>query len=273
MIATCAVTSAGTEFGLQASSAASEISIRFIRFNQFEQHFKRQMKYAFLRTNFSLAIIGVVAGLLVGFKAANWQYRHAQGTALQNSVAQANSRLPQSQGNNPGSSQNQTPEQREQMVNEVKALIEKAKSNPNDVEAQLEAADQFIQISRPDEAIQFLEQASKANPNDARTQHGFGIVYSMKGQFEEAVKAAKRSLELSPDNPRVEMLLAATFIQSKTHLDEAETLLKKLEAGKAISPDVIASAREDLKLARTGGSTLSPKTMLGHGPEEPKNLK
>ncbi|MEO6724373.1 MAG: tetratricopeptide repeat protein [Blastocatellia bacterium] len=229
------------------------------------------MKYAFLRTNLSLAIIGLVVGLVVGFKAANWQYRRAQGAVLQNSVAQANRRLPQSRSPGSESSQNLTPEQREQMVKEVKAIIEKAKSTPNDIEAQLEAADQFIQISRPDEAIQFLEQAAKANPNDARTQHGFGIVYSLKGQFDEAVKAAKRSLELSPNNPRVEMLLAATFIQAKTHLDEAETLLKKLETSGAISPDVIASARDDLKLARTAGSTLSPKTMLGHGPEEPKN--
>lgn len=246
-----------------------KFSIQNFRFN----YFKRQMKYAFLRTNLSLAIIGVLVGLVVGFKAANWQYRRVQGTALQNSVAQANSRQPQSRGANSESNQNLTPAQREQMVNEVKALIEKAKNNPNDVEAQLEVADQFIQINRPDEAVQFLEQAAKADPNDARTQHGLGIVYSMKGQFDEAIKAAKHSLELSPNNPRVEMLLAATYIQTKTHLDEAEMLLKKLETSAVISPDVIASAREDLKAASAGGSTSSPKTMLGHGPEDPKNPK
>jgi Flp pilus assembly protein TadD len=94
----------------------------------------------------------------------------------------------------------------------------------------------------------------------------------MKGQFEEAIKAARRSLELNPNNPRVELLLAAAFIQSKTHLDEAETLLQKLEASGAISPDMIADAREDLKNAR-GGATSGLKTMLNHGPEEPKNPK
>jgi len=231
------------------------------------------MKYSFLRTNVSLAIIGVVVGLVCGFKLANWQYRHAQGAALQNSVAQANSRMPQARSTNTESSQNLTPEQREQMINQVKLIIQKAKNNPDDVEAQLEAADQFIQISRPDEAMQFLDQAAKANPDDPRTLHGYGIAYSMKGQFEEAITAARRSLELNPNDPRVEMLLAAAFIQSKTRLDEAEALLQKLEAGGAVSPDVIADAREDLKTARGGSAAPGLKTMLNHGPEEPKNPK
>jgi len=230
------------------------------------------MKYSFLRTNVSLTIIGLVVGLICGFKLANWQFRRAQGAVLQNSVAQASSRVSQARSTNTESSQNLTPEQREQMVNQAKLIIQKAKSNPNDVEAQLEAADQFIQISRPDEAMQFLDQAAKANPNDARTSHGYGIVYSMKGQFEEAIKATRRSLELNPNDPRVELLLAAAFIQSKTHLDEAETLLQKLEASGAISPDMIADAREDLKNARGGGAP-GLKTMLNHAPEGPKNPK
>ena len=84
------------------------------------------MKYAFLRTNVSLAIVGIVVGLVCGFKVANWQYRRAQGVVLQNSVAQANSRMPQTQSTNSSSEQNLTPEQREQMLNQVKAIIEKA---------------------------------------------------------------------------------------------------------------------------------------------------
>ena len=228
------------------------------------------MKYSFLRTNISLAIIGIVLGLACGFKLANWQYRRQQGISLQASVAQATTRA--AQGGDAGG-QNLTPEQREQMVNQAKAVIDKAKSNPNDVEAQLEAADQFIQIDRPDEAIQFLEQAQKANPNDARTLHGYGIVYSMKGQLAEAISAAKRSLELNPSNPRVQMLLAVTYIQSKTNLNEAEKLLGTLESSGAISPDVIASARQDLNAARGGKANVGAgsKTMLNHGPEEPKN--
>ncbi len=225
------------------------------------------MKYAFLRTNISLAIIGLVLGLAGGFKLANWQYRRLQGQSLQNSVAQAANRLPQSGADG----QNLTPAQREQMVNQVKEMIDKAKSSPNDVEAQLDAADQFIQIDRPEEATEFLVQAEKANPNDSRVWHGWGIVHSMKGDYAEAIKSAKRSLELKPDNSRVQMLLAVSYIQAKTNLDEAEKLLGSLEAGGQINPGFIASAREDLKTARSTAS--GSRSVLDHGPEDPKKVK
>ena len=222
------------------------------------------MKYSFLRTNVSLAVIGIVLGLACGFKLANWQYRRQQGLSLQASVAQATSRTAQEGG------QNLSPEQREQMLNQAKAVIDRAKSNPNDVEAQLEAASQFIEIERPDEAIQFLEQAQKADPKDARTQHGFAVVYSMKGQLPESVNAAKRSLELRPGNPSVQMLLAVTYIQAKTNLDEAEKLISGLESAGSVNPEILASARKDLNAARSGGSAPGNKTVLNHGPEEPK---
>lgn len=224
------------------------------------------MKYAFLRTNLSLAIIGLVLGLAVGFKLANWQYRRLAGESLRQSVAQAAGQLPT------GDAENLTPEQRNQMLNEVKAMIDKAKSNPNDVEAQLDVADQFIQISRPDEALEFLLQAQKADPKDSRVLHGLALAHSMKNQFPEAITAAKRSLELNPDNPRLEMLLFTIYLESKTNLVEAEKLLSRVEASGNLAPQIISRAREDLKSAqaRVGGGN---KTTLDHGPKDPNTLK
>lgn len=225
------------------------------------------MKYAFLRTNLSLAVIGLVLGLAGGFKIANWQYRRLAGESLQQSVAQAASQLPSQ-----GGGANLNPEQRNQMLNEVKAMIDKAKANPNDVEAQLDVADQFIQISRPDEATEFLVQAQKTNPNDSRVLHGLALVYSMKSQFPEAIKAAKRSLELKPDNTRLEMLLFTIYLESKSNLAEAEKLLSRVEASGNLSPQIISRAREDLKTAQSGvgGGT---KTTLDHGPKDPNTPK
>ncbi|MBL8191231.1 MAG: tetratricopeptide repeat protein, partial [Acidobacteria bacterium] len=191
------------------------------------------MKYAFLRTNLSLAIIGLVLGLAGGFKLSNWQYRRLAGESLRQSVAQAAGQLPAGDG------ANMTPEQRNQMLNDVKAMIDKAKSNPNDVEAQLDVADQFIQISRPDEAMEFLVQAQKTNPNDSRVLHGLALAHSMKTQFPEAINAAKRSLELEPKNPRLEMLLFTIYLESKTNLAEAERLLSRVEASGSLTPQII----------------------------------
>ena len=226
------------------------------------------MKYAFLRTNISLAVIGLVLGLAGGFKLANWQYRRLAGESLQRSVAQAAGQLP-SQG---GDQANLTPEQRNQMLNEVKAMIDKAKSNPNDVEAQLDAADQFLEITRPDEAMEFLAQARKVKPDEPRVLDSLALAYAMKSQFPEAIKTAKRSLELKPDNFRLEMLLFTVYLESKTNLAEAEKLLNRLETGGNLNPQVIIRAREDLKAAQAGVGGGN-KTTLDHGPKDPNTAK
>lgn len=225
-------------------------------------------KYAFLRSNASLVIIGLLLGLAGGFKIANTQYRSEQGAALKRDIQRAAA--------NGGVSGPQA---------EVSAIIDKAKANPNDVEAQIEAAAQFIQIERPQEAMPFLEQARQANPNDPRVNAGFGVAYFMMGQFDQAIESLKRSRELGADNPVVSTFLIGSYIQTRKNLDEAERLLKQLET-QNIDPKRLAEIRADLDAARKGsavnqgaspseknGEAQKPKTTLSHGPEEPKISK
>ncbi|MBL8167228.1 MAG: tetratricopeptide repeat protein [Acidobacteria bacterium] len=218
-------------------------------------------KYSFFRTNVSLAIIGLTLGLLGGFKLANSQYRRAQDQALQQSVAQA------------ASGANGSPADREKALGEMKALIEKAKASPNDPEVQLDVAAQLIQIGQPQEALEFLEAANKAKPNDSRTLAGFGVAYSMLGRFDDAIKVTKQSTELDPKNPRVKLLLLGAYIQANKNLDEATRLMQELETS-GIDPQVLASARADLQAAVAGQKSApasgGTKTVLQHGPDEPK---
>jgi tetratricopeptide (TPR) repeat protein len=223
-------------------------------------------KYAFFRSNASLVVIGLLLGLVGGFKIANTQYRSQQGEALKRDIARATSGMSGPQA-------------------EVSAIIEKAKANPNDVGAQIEAAAQFIQIERPQEAMPFLEQARKANPNDPRANAGFGVAYFMMGQFDQAIDALKRSREQGADSPVVATFLIGSYIQTRKNLDEAERLLKELETQK-FDPARLAQIRADLDAARTGstvnqgaspgeksGEAQKPKTTLSHGPEQPKIAK
>jgi Flp pilus assembly protein TadD len=223
-------------------------------------------KYAFLRSNASLIIIGLLLGLVGGFKIANSQYRGEQGAALKQEIEQATSERPGPQA-------------------EVSAIIDKAKENPNDVGAQIEAAAQFMQIQRPQEAMPFLEQARQVNPNDPRVNAGLGVAYFMMGQFDKAIDPLKLSREQGADNPIVTTFLIGSYIQTRKNLDEAERLLKELETQK-IDPARLAQIRADLNAARTGGmvnqgatpsekngEAQKPKTTLSHGPEEPKISK
>ncbi len=223
-------------------------------------------KYAFLRSNGSLIIIGLALGLVCGFKIANTQYRNQQGEALKREITRATSERSGAQA-------------------EVSAIIEKAKANPNDVEAQIEAAAQFIQIERPQDAMQFLEQARKVNPNDPRVSASLGVAHFMMGQFDQAIDALKRSREQGADSPVVSTFLIGSYIQTRKNLDEAERLLKQLET-QNFDPARIAQIRADLDAARKGsnvnqsaspneknGEAQKPKTTLSHGPEEPKISK
>jgi tetratricopeptide (TPR) repeat protein len=215
-------------------------------------------KYAFLRSNASLIIIGLVLGLIGGFKIANSQYRSGQSEALKRDIARATSGMPGSQA-------------------EVNSIIEKARANPNDAEAQVQAASQFIQIERPEEAMEFLEQARKARPNDPRVSAGFGVAHFMMGQYDQAMDWLKRSHDQGADDPTVTALLIGSYIRTGKNLDEAERLINELEA-KGVEPDRLGRIREELKAARSGKTgkpspTPQARTTLSHGPEGSKSVK
>ncbi len=227
-------------------------------------------KYAFLRSNASLIIIGLLVGMLVGFKIANTQYRSRKDELLNRAVAQTASGMP-NQRNADSSNQNMKPEEADRFIKEVTEIIDKAKANPNDAEAQMEAASQFIQIERPEEAMPFLQQADKAKPNDPRINAGLGVAYFMMERLDEATSHLKRSRDLGAVEPTVTSLLIGSYIQTGKNLDEAERLLKELEA-KGINPSQLARIRKDLNAARLGksenpGATSGSKSVLDHGPE------
>lgn len=215
-------------------------------------------KYAFLRSNASLVIIGLLLGMIGGFKIANSQYRGEQGEALKRDIARATGGMPGSQA-------------------EINKIIEKAKANPNDIEAQVEAAFQLVQIERPQEAMPFLEQARNANPNDPRVIAGLGVAHFLLRQYDQAIDFLKRSREQGADNLTVTSFLIGAYIRSGKNLDEAERLIKDLET-QGVDPANLAQIRAELNTARSGktenpGATPGPRTVLSHGPEAPKSLK
>src|SRR5262245_33430423 len=141
---------AGTEFGLQVGSTTNDLFfcpplIEGTEKNGDGKYLlqgKSMSKYAFLRSNASLVIVGLIVGLVGGFKFANVQYRKQQSASLNRDIAQATNGMSNPQA-------------------EVTAIIDRAKANPNDAEAQIDAAAQFLQIERPQEAMPFLEQARR----------------------------------------------------------------------------------------------------------------
>jgi len=223
-------------------------------------------KYAFFRSNAALIIIGLLLGLVSGFKIANSQYRSQQGESLKRDIAQATNKMSNPQA-------------------EVSAIIEKAKANPDDAKAQIDAASKFIESESPQGAIPFLEQARKIKPDDSHVSAGFGVVHFMMGEYDQAIDWLKRSRDQGADDPTVTGLLIGSYIRTRKNLDEADRLIKELES-KGVEADSLAQIRQELNAARTGrtvnqgapssektGEVQKPRTMLSHGPEESKGVK
>ena len=217
------------------------------------QTLRRMMKH-----NVSFAVVGVVLGLVCGFKIANGRYRSAQTAELNAAAAQAAANT----GGKGGGTANQA---------EVQAMIEKARSNPNDFDVQLAAAEQFMKIERADGALEFLQQAQKLKPDDPLVLASLAEAHFFSKQYPEAIAHARRSLQQRPEYPYASFYLMASLIETKQGLDEAGKLLRQLEELRP-GDKFLAQLRERLNGLRgdTGGSA---KTMLQHGPEDPKNSK
>jgi tetratricopeptide (TPR) repeat protein len=103
------------------------------------------------------------------------------------------------------------------MMGDVRAVIEKAKNNPQDYQAQIDAARAFAQINRNKEAAEFLEKAYQVNPAELGKLEGavgfIGMHYMDEKNFAEAEKWFRRALDLSPDDAELHIELAATFLE------------------------------------------------------------
>jgi predicted Zn-dependent protease len=221
------------------------------------------MKFNFLKTKVSVCLIGLIIGLAIGFKIANLLFRQEQALIKRNAVVEAAGKF-----SNSGNSQNMTPEQ---INNQVRAIIDKAKANPEDIDAQLEAAFQYIQIGQPQDATTFLDQARKVAPNDVRPLLGHGVVKMMMGRVDDAIGLAKQARQMEPKNSTVTMLLFQFYVESRKNFPEAEKLLGELEAS-GMDPQRLADFRRSLDAARSGGansgSGAGSRSTLDHGPRD-----
>src|SRR5688500_17866451 len=96
------------------------------------------------KENILFAVIGVLAGFMIGFFFANSVNQSAM--PVQPGVPQQSAGLPSGHPAVPGGSGGGA-------IPEVQAAIDRARQNPNDFEAQMKAAELYYQIQRFDGAI------------------------------------------------------------------------------------------------------------------------
>src|SRR5688500_7003816 len=181
------------------------------------------------RENLLFAIIGVLLGFIVGFMfASSMSQKMAQPQG-----ATASQNLPSDDP--PVGSQNAMDPAA--MREQVTAQIEKAKNEPKNFEAQVQAAELYYQIQRYDQAIEYLLKANQLNPSDYQTVVVLGLVNLDAGHYDQSEKWYRAALKMKSDDVRTLAGLAAATL-GKGDAKAAEDAIAQLEKFDASSPDL-----------------------------------
>ena len=172
------------------------------------------------RENILFAIIGLLLGFIVGFMFASSM---SQRDAMQPAAAGTQA-LPADHP--PVGGQNAANPQA--MFAQVQAALEKARSDPKNFEAQVQAADLYYQIQRFDQAIEYLLKANQLKPTDYRTVVLLGMVNLDAGHYDQAEKWYRAAMKMKSDDVMVLAGLAATTLQ-KGDAKAAEDAIAQLE--------------------------------------------
>ncbi|HWF88089.1 MAG TPA: tetratricopeptide repeat protein, partial [Pyrinomonadaceae bacterium] len=111
------------------------------------------------RENILFAIIGLLLGFIVGFMFASSMSQKAAMPAVAGSAQGLPADHPPVGGQ--GAAANP-----QAMQQQVQASLEKARNEPENFDAQLQAADLYYQIQRYDQALEYLLKANQLKPTD-----------------------------------------------------------------------------------------------------------
>jgi tetratricopeptide (TPR) repeat protein len=183
------------------------------------------------RDNLLFAIIGVLVGFIVGFLfASTMNQRYGPGAP----IAATSGQMP---GNHPPLDQGAGAPAQGNMQAEVTAQLEKARSDPNNFDAQVKAAELYYQIRRYDPAIEFLLKANQLKPDDYETLVALGLVNFDAGHYDVAEKWYRAALLKRSDDVRTLAGLAAATL-GKGDAKAAEQAIANLEKADPTSEDL-----------------------------------
>jgi tetratricopeptide (TPR) repeat protein len=101
------------------------------------------------------------------------------------------------------------------------AVIQQARSEPANYDAQMKAAEMFLQINRKEGALEFYERAVKIKPNEFDLLVRLGDATFDQQRYEDAAKWYEQALKVKADTT-VRMDLGLTYyLRSPRDLDRA----------------------------------------------------
>lgn len=162
------------------------------------------------KDNILFAVVGLLAGLIIGFMFANSINKQAAAMPAATEM-KANSNIPPG---HPDIGSQTLPSSAAPggMNPEIQAAIEKAKQSPNDFDAQVKAAEAYYQIERFDEAISYLKKANQLKSDDREVIVHLGNANFDGNHYDEAEKWYIAALAIKADDVNVRTDLGLLFV-------------------------------------------------------------
>jgi tetratricopeptide (TPR) repeat protein len=176
------------------------------------------------KDNILFGIVGLLVGLIVGFmftNSINQSYGVSSPAMKQNSnLPQGHPDLQAGDSAAPGGGGS---------IPEVQAAIEKARSEPDNFDAQMKAAELYYQIQRFEGSIEFLTRANKIKPDDYGVTVQLGNANFDANKYSEAEKWYNTALAKKPEDVDVRTDLGLTFVfRDPPNYDRAIQEFKKV---------------------------------------------
>lgn len=146
-------------------------------------------------------VIGILLGLIIGFMGANTL--NQRGGTGGGGAMSANSNMPVGHpevGGNGGPSMQQ-----------IQDVVNKAKQDPDDFNAQLDAAGVYAQIGRYPDAVNFLKRANELKPDDINTIVMLGNALFDSEKYTDAAPWYEKALG-KQDDANIRTDLGLTFL-------------------------------------------------------------
>ena len=159
------------------------------------------------KENLLFGIIGLLAGLIIGFMFANTLNQRAMTTQPSQMAGpiDPNAQVPPGHPSIP-------PTGPGEITPEIQGFIDAAKNSASDFNAQVKAAENLYQLRRYETAFEYFSKANEIKPDDYNVIVQLGNVTFDAGRFEDAEKWYLRALEKKKDDVNVRTDLGLTFM-------------------------------------------------------------
>lgn len=162
------------------------------------------------KENVLFATIGLFIGLIIGFFAANSINRSAVSPPT---AAQTEIEAPFANRQVQTVTVKEQPATQGKPLPEVAEKIDRAKKEPNNFDAQMDAGNLYVKIKSFDKAEEFYNRAEQLNPTDYEKIVQLGNSFFDTGKYEKAEKWYEQALTKKPDDVNVRTDLGITFVE------------------------------------------------------------